>query len=73
MIIILKSGTPGEEITRISQEVSETWGVTVEKSVGTHKAVLGLIGDTTSIDKLQVQEFSPWMSKYYECNNLSSA
>ncbi len=63
MIIILKNGTPVDEVTRISQEVSETWGVTVEKSVGTHKAVLGLIGDTTSIDKLQVQEFSPWIEQ----------
>ena len=63
MIIILKNGTPAEEITRISKELSETWKVTVEKSIGTHKVVLGLIGDTTSIDKLQVQEFSPWIEQ----------
>ncbi|WP_138504728.1 3-deoxy-7-phosphoheptulonate synthase [Nostoc sp. PA-18-2419] len=63
MIIVLKNATPIEEITRISQELSEIWKVTVEKSIGTHKVVLGLIGDTSTIDKLQVQEFSPWIEQ----------
>ncbi|BAT52840.1 carboxysome formation protein CcmA [Nostoc sp. NIES-3756] len=63
MIVILKSGTPHEEVTRISQGLSEVWGVTVEKSVGKHKIILGIIGDTATIDTLQIQEFSPWIQQ----------
>ncbi|MBW4560923.1 MAG: 3-deoxy-7-phosphoheptulonate synthase [Mojavia pulchra JT2-VF2] len=63
MIVVLKTGTPVDEITRITQELSETWGVTVEKSVGQHKVILGIIGDTISIDTLQVQEISPWIQQ----------
>lgn len=59
MIVIIKSGTPVEEITRIAQELSETWGVTVEKSVGKHKVVLGIIGDTATLDPMQIQNNSP--------------
>ncbi len=63
MIVVIKSGTPTDEITRISQELSETWGVTVEKSVGKHKVVLGMIGDTAGLDPLQIQEISPWIEQ----------
>lgn len=41
MIIILKNGTPAEEITRISQELSETWKVTVEKALALIKLCWG--------------------------------
>ncbi|BAZ48417.1 phospho-2-dehydro-3-deoxyheptonate aldolase [Nostoc sp. NIES-4103] len=63
MIIVLKSGTPAEEITRISEIVSDGWGVTVEKSVGVHKVILGIIGDTSIMDTLQIQEISPWIQQ----------
>ncbi|WP_414544586.1 3-deoxy-7-phosphoheptulonate synthase [Nostoc sp. CCY0012] len=63
MIVVLKNGTPTDEITRISEDLQDTWGVTVEKSVGARKVILGLIGDTTTIDKMQIQEFSPWIEQ----------
>ncbi|MBR8837991.1 MAG: 3-deoxy-7-phosphoheptulonate synthase [Stigonema ocellatum SAG 48.90 = DSM 106950] len=63
MIVVLKSGTPIDEITRVSEELRETWGVTVEKSVGEHKVVLGLIGDTATLDKMQIQNSSPWIEQ----------
>lgn len=63
MIIVIKSGTPQEEITRISQELNSTWRVTPEAVPGKHKTVIGLIGDTSDIDPLQVQEMSPWIEQ----------
>lgn len=63
MIVVLKNGTPIDEITRISEGLSEVWGVKVEKSIGKHKVILGVIGDTTTIDPLQIQEFSPWIQQ----------
>lgn len=63
MIVIIKNATPSEEITRISEELRENWGVIVEKSVGKHKIVLGMVGDTATIDPLQVQNSSPWIEQ----------
>ncbi|MBW4585116.1 3-deoxy-7-phosphoheptulonate synthase [Aetokthonos hydrillicola Thurmond2011] len=63
MIVVIKPGTPVEEITRISQDLHETFKVTVEKSVGEHKVVLGLIGDTATLDRMQVQNSSPWIEE----------
>ena len=63
MIVVIKTGTPADEITRISQELTDTWGITIEKSIGKHKIVLGMIGDTATLDPLQIQEVSPWIEK----------
>ncbi|WGV26754.1 3-deoxy-7-phosphoheptulonate synthase [Halotia branconii] len=63
MIVVLKTGTPAEEITRLSKELSDTWKVKVEKSIGKHKVVLGMIGETATLDRLQIQEFSPWIEQ----------
>ncbi|MFN6569999.1 3-deoxy-7-phosphoheptulonate synthase [Dendronalium sp. ChiSLP03b] len=63
MIIVLKSGTPADEITRICEGLRDTWGVTVEKSIGEHKVILGMIGDTSTIDRMLIQEFSPWIEQ----------
>jgi 3-deoxy-7-phosphoheptulonate synthase len=60
MIIVMKSGTPEIEISRVDQEM-QTWGLTPEKIVGKHKVVLGLVGDTADLDPLQIQEVSPWI------------
>ena len=63
MIVVIKSGTPDQEINRICQELSETWNVTPEKSPGRHKVVIGMIGDTADIDPLLIQEVSPWIEQ----------
>ncbi len=63
MIIVLNKSTPKEEINRISQELSNAWGVKLEKIVGRRKTVLGMIGETTTLDPLQIQETSPWIEQ----------
>ena len=60
MIVVMKSGTPEGEITRIGDELS-TWGLTPEKIVGKHKVVIGLVGETASLNPEQIQEISPWI------------
>ncbi|MDD1417229.1 3-deoxy-7-phosphoheptulonate synthase, partial [Dolichospermum sp. ST_con] len=44
MIIVMKVGSPQEEITRITTELS-SWGLTPEKIIGEHKVVIGLVGE----------------------------
>ncbi|MEB3336361.1 MAG: 3-deoxy-7-phosphoheptulonate synthase [Leptolyngbyaceae bacterium] len=62
MIVVMKSGSPEAEVSRISKEL-ESWGLTPEKIVGKHKVVLGLVGDTVELDPLQLQEISPWIEQ----------
>jgi len=58
----MKSGSPEAEISRIDEELS-SWGLTPEKIVGKHKVVIGLVGETASLDPLQIQELSPWIEQ----------
>ncbi len=60
MIIVMKSGSPEAEINRIIQEVKE-WGLTPEKIQGIHQIVLGLVGDTASLEMTRIEELSPWI------------
>ena len=60
MIVVMKVGSPADQIERISQEFTN-WGLSPEKIVGKHKVVIGLVGDTASLDPLQIQEISPWI------------
>ncbi|MGB5772547.1 MAG: 3-deoxy-7-phosphoheptulonate synthase [Crocosphaera sp.] len=60
MIVVMKVGSPAEEIERINKEF-EDWGLSPEKIVGKHKVVIGLVGETASLDPLQIQEISPWI------------
>ena len=62
MIIVLKTGTPDVEVKRIAEEM-QSQGLTSEKIVGTHNVVIGLVGDTQSLDPDQVQDVSPWIDK----------
>ena len=62
MIVIMKLGSPEAEIARISEELC-TRGLKPEKIVGQHKVVLGLVGETASLDPLQIQEVSPWIEQ----------
>ncbi|MBD1925187.1 3-deoxy-7-phosphoheptulonate synthase [Trichocoleus sp. FACHB-90] len=63
MIVIMKSGSPEAEIDRLSQEFSSSWGLTSQKIVGKHKVVIGLVGNTATLDPLQLQELSPWIEQ----------
>lgn len=60
MIVVMKSGSPGAEIDRITEELSR-WGLTPEKIVGQHKVVIGLVGDTAELSQERIQELSPWI------------
>jgi 3-deoxy-7-phosphoheptulonate synthase len=62
MIVVIRSGTPEAEIAQISKQL-RGWDVTPEKVVGKHKVLIGLIGDTTEIDPLQIQEISPFIEQ----------
>lgn len=43
MIVVMKSGTPAEEIERVSQEFCRS-NIMTEKIAGRHKVVIGLVG-----------------------------
>ena len=60
MIVVTKIGTPAAEIARICDELS-SWGLSPEKIVGKHKVVLGLVGETASLDCHRIQELSDWI------------
>ncbi len=60
MIVVMKVGTPQEEINRISAELS-SWGLSPEKIVGKHKVVIGLVGETQELDPFRIEELSPWI------------
>jgi len=62
MIIVMKVGSPEDEINRICQECRGK-ELTPEKIVGQHKVVVGLVGDTASMDPIQIQEISPWIEE----------
>ncbi|MEC4983640.1 MAG: 3-deoxy-7-phosphoheptulonate synthase [Oscillatoria sp. PMC 1068.18] len=62
MIVVMKVGSPETEIERINSEFAD-WGLTPEKIVGKHKVVIGLVGDTASLDPLQIEEVSPWIEQ----------
>lgn len=62
MIVVMKIGSPEVEIARISEELLAK-GLTPEKIVGKHKVVLGLVGETSALDPLQIQEVSPWIEQ----------
>jgi 3-deoxy-7-phosphoheptulonate synthase len=63
MIIVMKAGTPEAEIDKLNQELTTTWGLTPEKIVGRHKVVIGLVGETVHLDRLQLREMSPWIEE----------
>lgn len=60
MIVVMKVGTPEVEIDRVGDELT-TWGLSPEKIVGQHKVVIGLVGETASLNPEQIQEISPWI------------
>ncbi len=50
MIIVLKPGTTHEQVEAFSQTLSARYNVTVNAWHGTHSTVLGLLGDTATVD-----------------------
>lgn len=58
----MKIGSPEAEVARVSEELRNQ-GVQPEKIVGRHRVVLGLVGEITALDPLQIQEISPWIEQ----------
>lgn len=67
MIVVIKAGTPAVEIERISQEIRNR-NVTTEKSIGQHKVVIGLVGDTAALNIEQIQQISPFIEQVMRVN-----
>lgn len=62
MIIVMKPGTPAEEIERVGQEFSHL-NLTTEKIIGQHKVVIGLVGETAELDPAKIKVMSPFIEK----------
>jgi 3-deoxy-7-phosphoheptulonate synthase len=62
MIVVMKVGSPTEEIDRITTELSD-WGLTPEKIIGQHKVVIALVGETADLDPRRIQELSSWIEQ----------
>jgi 3-deoxy-7-phosphoheptulonate synthase len=54
MIIVLKQGTPQEEIEKIKRSI-QMKGLQIDESRGAKKTVMGLVGDTSVIDGEQLK------------------
>ena len=62
MIIVMSSDTPTAEIKRVSDEISSS-NIKTQISVGKHRLVIGLVGDTVEIDPLKIQTLSPFIEQ----------
>jgi 3-deoxy-7-phosphoheptulonate synthase len=63
MIVVVKTGAPEAEITRIGKDLYNEYGVTSEKLIGQSKVVIGLIGETATLNRQQIQAISPWIEE----------
>ncbi len=62
MIVVMKVGSPQTEIDRLCQEF-EAWGLSPEAIIGKHKVVIGLVGETASLNEEQIEENSEWIEQ----------
>ncbi|ACK66301.1 phospho-2-dehydro-3-deoxyheptonate aldolase [Rippkaea orientalis PCC 8801] len=62
MIIVMKPDSPESEIENIIGEVKQ-WQLTPEKIQGTTQVVIGLVGDTATMEISRIQELSPWIQE----------
>ena len=53
MVIVLKQFSPKEKIDALIKEI-EDMGVKVQVTVGTETSILGLVGDTTTINRYHI-------------------
>lgn len=56
MIIVLKQGTPKQEIDKLSDMIAAK-GINVNPMFGSDLTILGLIGDTSQVDPAQIESF----------------
>ncbi len=53
----MRAGASTAEIDRLVQEL-QSWGLSPEKIVGSHKVVLGLVGETAALDMTRLEKLS---------------
>jgi 3-deoxy-7-phosphoheptulonate synthase len=62
MIVIMKTYTPSEEIATVIQEFRNL-NLTPEAIESNHKVVIGLVGDTASLNPDNIQQISPFIER----------
>lgn len=62
MVVVFKQNTPNTEIEKIIKNIEETCNVRVNYAPGEHLTVIGLAGDTKSVDVTRL-EANPYISK----------
>ncbi|MDJ0534526.1 MAG: 3-deoxy-7-phosphoheptulonate synthase [Xenococcaceae cyanobacterium MO_207.B15] len=62
MIVVMKTDTPNLEIQRIIKEL-QSESITPETIVGKHKVIIGLVGNTASLNPQHLQQLSPFIEK----------
>jgi 3-deoxy-7-phosphoheptulonate synthase len=62
MIVIMKTYTPSEEIASVIQEFRNL-NLTPEAIESNHKVVIGLVGDTASLNPDHIQQISPFVER----------
>ena len=67
MIVVLKQTVSVAEIERIIQEL-KSWKIIPEKINGKHKVVIGLVGDTATMNPQKVQQISPFIEQVVKVN-----
>ncbi|MFA5527092.1 MAG: 3-deoxy-7-phosphoheptulonate synthase [Peptostreptococcales bacterium] len=55
MMLVIKEGIPQEEIERIKTKLIKEYSVDIHESIGKNYHLLGLVGDTASIDPSVIQ------------------
>ena len=65
MIVIMKPNTAVSEIERISSKLI-SWGVNPERMVGKYNTIIGLIGETETINCKQILQLSPFIEEVVE-------
>jgi 3-deoxy-7-phosphoheptulonate synthase len=56
MIIVMKAKTPREDIDKLIKNL-EIKGMEVHETIGFNYSILGLIGDTTKLNKEQIESY----------------
>ena len=61
MIVVLKKGCPQDEVARLTQWI-EHYHVSVNPIVGEETTILGLVGDTSAVEKDTLM-LNPWVER----------
>ena len=62
MIVVMKTDAPNLEVQKVIEEL-QSESITTEKIVGEHKVIIGLVGDTATLNPQQIQQLSPFIEK----------